>query len=71
MSPQEFFCQLSLWIGNLYLTYILHHAPLCNPIFMYMCGSESVPVFGMRIRILKAPKYGFNTDPDPQHWGKV
>ena len=29
-----------------------------------MCGSGSV--FGIRIR--KAPEYGSNTDPDPQHW---
>ena len=32
-----------------------------------MCGS----VFGIRIRIQKAPEYGFNTDPDPQHRCKL
>ena len=34
--------------------------------YRYMCGS--VFVFGIRIRIHKAPKYGSNTNPDPQHW---
>ena len=35
-----------------------------------MCGSGSV--FGIFcIRIQKAPEYGSNTDPDPQHWIKM
>ena len=31
--------------------------------YIYMCGSGSV--LGIRIRILKAPEYRSNTDPDP------
>ena len=33
-----------------------------------MCRSGSGSVLGIRIRIQKAPEYGSNTDPDPQHW---
>ena len=32
-----------------------------------MCGSASGSVIWIRIQILKAPKYGSNTDPDLQH----
>ena len=32
-----------------------------------MCGSGSGSVFRIRIRIQKAPEYGSDTDPDPQH----
>ena len=35
-----------------------------------MCGSGSVLGIRIRIRILKAPEYGSNTDQDPQHWLK-
>ena len=50
------------WIYVLNLTpfaFILSYA-------IYMCGSGSV--LGIRIQVHKAPEYGSNTDPDPQHW---
>ena len=34
-------------------------------ILSYIC------MCGLRIRIQEAPEYGFNTDPDPQHWLSV
>ena len=53
---------------------------LFDPIFVFvdpdpywiriheLFGSGSGSVLRIRIRIHKAPKYGSNTDPDPQHW---
>ena len=38
-------------------------ASMLSYMYSYMSGS----VFGIRIRIHKAPEYGSNTDPDPQH----
>ena len=58
MSPNEIFTLLSLLIVNLYLK---SFASIL--FYFYMCGSWSV----FR-RIQKAPKYGFNMDPDPKNW---
>ena len=56
MLHEEIFIQFSLCIvsSDSILSYI------------YMSGS----VFGILIRLHKAPEYGSNTDPeqDPQHW---
>ena len=56
------------WATEL-LIYILH---LLSPFYPFFYMSESGSVFWIRIRIHKAPEYGFNTDPvpnpDPQHW---
>ena len=62
MSPNEICTQLSLWIVNLYIkSYIFFLHFILYRYRIYMCGS------GL-IRIKKAPEYGSNTDPDPQHW---
>ena len=73
MSPKEIFTQLSLWIVNFYVKvvselwiFILNLISFAFiSFYIYMCGSESV--FLIRIRIHKAPEYGSNMDPDPQH----
>ena len=51
MAKKIFFSQLSLWMMNLCLYFVL---------YLYVW-----------IRIHKAPEYGSNTDPNPQHWHKV
>ena len=35
-------------------------------IYIFTCVDPD-PLLGMRIRIHKAPEYGSNSDPDPQH----
>ena len=59
---EEIFIQLSLRIVNFCLN-LTHFATHLS--YIFMCGSGSV--LGIRIRIQKAPEYGSNTDPDPQH----
>ena len=56
MSPKEICTKLSLWIVNFYLkSYIF-----CFHFTLYLH-------VWIRIQIQKAPEYGSNTDPDPQH----
>ena len=57
MSPKEIFTQLSLWIVNLYLK----SYNFLSPFILYL----HVWIW---IRIQKAPEYGSNTDPGPQHY---
>ena len=68
MAPEELFSQSSLWKVNL----CLKSSTFCLILsYIFLCGSGSV--FGIRIRIHKAPEYGSNTnaDPDPQHCPKA
>ena len=56
-----FYSVQSLWLVN----YFLNLTPFASILsYIYMPGS----VLGIRILIHKAPEYGSNTDPDPQHW---
>ena len=55
MTPKEMFTQLSRWVVNLYLTSSI----FCLHFILYVYVWD---------RIQEAPEYGFNTDPDPQHW---
>ena len=66
MSPKEIFSPLSLGILNLpvYSIYNLNLTSSAS-ILTYICRCGSGSVFGRR---QKAPEYGSNTDPDPQHW---
>ena len=67
MSSKEFFSELSrcLWIVSLNLK--LNLVPFASILsYIYICGSGSV--FGIRIRIHKAPEYGSNTDPIRIHY---
>ena len=57
MALEELFCQLSLWMVNL----CLKSSNFC----LYFIQYRYLHVW---IRILKAPEYGYNTDPDTQHW---
>ena len=58
---------LPSWVSELWI-YILNLTPFTSILsYIYMSGSGSV--FGIRIQ--KAPDYGSNTDPDPQHWKKM
>ena len=63
MSPKEMFTLLSLWILNL--------LPPFYPTFSCLDPDPDFTVFGIRIRIQKAPEYGTNTDKDPQHFISV
>ena len=58
-TAKYIFCQLSLWIVNLYLKSCI----FCLHFNLYL-------YVWIRIRIQEAPEYGSNRDPGPQHWTK-
>ena len=60
MAPQELFSQLSLCMVNLCLKSCTFYLFL---LCIYICGSGSLSVLGLRIQIHDAPEYGSNTDP--------
>ena len=55
MAPDELFSQLSLWTVNL--------CPKSYTFCLYF-----ILYLHVWIQIHKAPEYGSNTDPNPQHW---